>query len=217
MREDAGLSRRVLATAADLDDRYLGQVERGEREPSITVLVALATALGGDAHVRLYPGTGPRLRDPLQAQIVEALLRIAHPRWERHLEVPVYRPVRGVIDVVLVDRAGAAVVAVEVHSELRRLEQQLRWANEKAAALPSSAIWPPVGAVTPTVHRLMVLRSTRTNRALTTQFATTLVAAYPAAPQDALQALVEPAAGWPGSAWLWATTEDHSARIHAPA
>ena len=80
MREDAGLSRRALATAAGVDDRYLGQLERGEREPSITVLVALASALGGDTHVRLYPGTGPRLRDPLQARIVEGLLRIADAR-----------------------------------------------------------------------------------------------------------------------------------------
>ena len=127
------------------------------------MLVAIASALGGDAHVRLYPGTGPRLRDPLQARIVEALLRLAGPAWQGHVEVPVYRPVRGVIDVVLVDRTAPTVIAIEVHSELRRLEQQLRWANEKASALPSSTVWPEPSTPEPTVHRLMVLRSTRTN------------------------------------------------------
>jgi transcriptional regulator with XRE-family HTH domain len=215
MREDAGLSRRALAAAAGIDDGYLGQLERGEREPSLTVLVALASALGGVANVRLYPGTGPRLRDPVQARIVEALLRIADPRWQRHVEVPVYRPVRGVIDVVLVDRTSSAVVAIEVHSELRRLEQQLRWANEKAAALPSSAIWPSAGA-RPVVHRLMVVRSTRTNRRLAAEFATTLATAYPASAAAAFQALAEPATPWPGDAWVWATLDAESARIHAP-
>jgi len=126
MRLDAGLSIRRLAAEAGIDDGYLGQVERGEREPSLTVLVAIATALGGDTHVRLYPGTGPRLRDPIQARIVEELLRAAHQRWIRHVEVAVYRPVRGVIDVVLQDRETPTVIATEVHSELRRLEQQLR-------------------------------------------------------------------------------------------
>ena len=113
------------------------------------------------------------------------------------MEVPVYRPVRGVIDVVLVDHATSTIVAVEVHSELRRLEQQLRWANEKAAALPSSAVWPPSAAgqqagAEPTVHRLMILRSTRTNRRLALEFAATLATAYPASASDALRALTEP-------------------------
>ena len=217
MREDAGLSRRGLAAAAGIDDGYLGQLERGQREPSLTVLVALATALGGVAHVRLYPGTGPRLRDPIQARIVEALLRIAGPQWLRHVEVPVYRPVRGVIDVVLVHRAFTTVLAIEVHSELRRLEQQLRWANEKAAALPSSTIWPPPSvSPEPTIPRLLVLRSTRTNRRFATEFGTTLATAYPAPAPVAVRALTEPTTAWPGSTWLWATLEHDSASIHSP-
>ena len=44
------------------------------------------------------PGAGA---DHIQARIVEELLRIAHPRWRRFAEVPVYRPARGRIDVVM--------------------------------------------------------------------------------------------------------------------
>jgi len=157
MRLDAGLSIRRLAAEAGIDDGYLGQCERGEREPSLTVLVAIATALGGDAHVRVYPGTGPRLRDPIQARIVEALVRAADPRWIRHVEVPVYRPARGVIDVVLEDTESHAVLAIEIHSELRRLEQQIRWANEKSAALPSAKFWSTDSERSADIHRVLIL------------------------------------------------------------
>ena len=211
-REDAGLTLRQLANEAGIDDGYLGQVERGMREPSLTVLVAIATALGGDASVRLYPGTGPRLRDPIQARIVEELVRIAHSRWIRHVEVPVHRPVRGVIDVVLQHRDEPVVLAIEVHSELRRLEQQLRWANEKADALPSATIWPR-DRVVPEIHRVLVLRDTRTNRALAGRFAETIRTAYPVSPSDSWQALTDAATPWLGSAFLWATVDGDATRI----
>jgi transcriptional regulator with XRE-family HTH domain len=81
MRLDAGLSQRELAQRGGIDNGFLSLVERGLREPSLAVLVAIATALGGTISVRLYPGTGPRLRDPIQARITEALIKILHPRW----------------------------------------------------------------------------------------------------------------------------------------
>ena len=80
-------------------------------------------ALGVHTTVRLYPNTGPRVRDHIQSRIVEELLRIAHPRWRRLTEVPVYRPARGRVDAVLYDPVDAVVVACEVHSQIRRLEQ----------------------------------------------------------------------------------------------
>ena len=213
LRVDAGLSIRRLATAARIDDAYLGQIERGEREPSLTVLVAIATALGGDASVRLYPGTGPRLRDPIQARIVEAILRTADPHWIRMVEVVVRRPVRGVIDLVLRDPVEPTWIAIEIHSELRRLEQQLRWANEKARALPSSDAWPSSTTIEPTIHRVLVLRRTRANRTLATRFEAMLSAAYPASPTDAYRALTRPDLPWPGSAFLWATVDGDVTRI----
>lgn len=212
MRLDAGLSQRRLADAAGIDDGFLSQIERGLREPSLAVLVAISNALGGDLHLRIYPGTGPRTRDPLQARMVEAFLRDLHPRWTRHLEVPVYRPVRGVIDVVLHDPKALVVGAAEVQSELRRLEQQIRWSHEKADALPSASIWQFPGPE-PRVDRVLIIRNTRVNRTIVEQFATTLATEYPARAADAYRAITTAEAPWPGSAILWITLDGDTAKV----
>jgi transcriptional regulator with XRE-family HTH domain len=212
MRLDAGLSQRRLAEMASIDHGFLSLIERGLREPSLAVLVAIATALGGDVSVRLFPGTGPRLRDPIQARITEALVRILDPRWTRLVEVPVHRPARGVIDLVAHDRAAGIVIATEVQSELRRLEQQLRWSNEKAGSLPSADFWRFVEEDA-TIDQLLVLRSTRANRQLAERFTETLAVAFPASPIDAYRALTTPDVPWPGSSILWARVEGDAARI----
>jgi transcriptional regulator with XRE-family HTH domain len=206
MREDAGLSQRRLAEAARIDHGYLSQVERGLREPSLAVLTAISDALGGDLRIRIYPGTGPRIRDPIQSAIVEALLREIHPRWSRHLEVPVYRPVRGVIDAVFHEPTPMTIIATEVQSELRRIEQLIRWSHEKADALPSASMWRfgPVGDA-PRIDRLLVVRSTRENRRIATALAETLRHEFPAPCAAAFLALTTADAPWPGSSLLWAS------------
>jgi transcriptional regulator with XRE-family HTH domain len=212
MRLDTGRSQRRLATMAEIDHGFLSLIERGLREPSLAVLVAIGTALGGSVNVRLHPGTGPRISDPIQARIVDELVRILDRRWIRMLEVPVYRPSRGVIDLVAHDRAAAVVVAIEVQSQVRRLEQQLRWLNEKADALPSAEFWRFADAA-PRIERALVLRSTRVNRDVVARFSETLAAAYPARSVDAYSALTGSDTPWPGNALLWATVEGDAARI----
>ena len=92
--------------------------------------------------------------------MIEALLTALHPRWTPHLEVAVYRPVRGVIDVVLQDRDTLDLVAGEAHSLLHTVEGQLRWAGQKADSLASATGWPWADAVeTPRTGRLLLLRS----------------------------------------------------------
>lgn len=203
-REDAGLSQRQVATAAGISQSYLAEIEAGRAEPSLSVVVALANALGGDVSVRFFPGTGPKLRDSIQAPMVEAMLRILHPRWARFPEVPVQSPVRGVIDLVVADESASLLVAAEFHSQLRRLEQQIRWAREKADSLASTSITELiVGRTRPaSVSRLLVLRSTRATRMLATQFESTLAAAYPARTADLIASLTSEAA-WPGAGIVW--------------
>lgn len=128
------------------------------------------------------------------------------------LEVPVYRPARGVIDLVAHDQGANVVVAAEVQSQLRRLEQQLRRSNEKAASLPSAEFW-PFADPAPRIERLLILRSTQTNRELASRFSETLATAFPASPFEAYRALTTPDAPWPGSALLWATVDGDAARI----
>jgi transcriptional regulator with XRE-family HTH domain len=203
LREDAGASQRELAAEAGIDHGLLSLIERGLREPSITVLTAIASALGADVSVRLYPGTGPRIRDPIQARIIETLIGMLHPRWDRMLEVPVLRPARGFIDLTLVDRPPTHVIATEVQSEFRRIEQLIRWANQKALSIPSAQFWDQLPGK-PRIDQLMVVRSTRTNREIAVRFGETLRVAYPASARAAYQALTTDVEPWPGAALLWA-------------
>ena len=203
-REDAGLSQRQVAAAAGISQSYLAEIEAGRAEPSLAVVVALATALGGEASLRFFPGTGPQLRDRIQAPMVEAVLRVLHPRWSSFPEVPVHNPVRGVIDLVLADQRARLLVAAEFHSQLRRLEQQIRWAREKTDALGSTSIAELTGggARAASLSTLLVLRSTRATRMLAVEFESTLAAAYPARVADLIASLTDDAP-WPGAGIVW--------------
>ena len=199
-----------MADAAGIDFGFLAQVERGVREPSISALAAIAEALGADLSVRLYPNTGPLVRDNIQARIVEELLRIAHTRWRRYTEVPVYRPARGRVDTVLHDPVASVIVASEVHSQLKRLEQQLGWARMKAESLPSADFWRFTDG--PTVGQLLVIRSTRATRELARRFEATLASAYPASVAEVFAALTG-AGTWPGDGLLWTDVNGDAVRI----
>ena len=211
LRLDAGLPLARLAEASGVSRSHLNELELGTADPSLRTLVKIADALGADLSIRLYPNTGPRIRDHIQARIVEELHRIAHPRWQRYTEVPVYRPARGRVDLVLHDPIAAIVVATEVHSQVRRLEQQLGWARLKTDSLPSAAFWRSL-EVEPTVGQLVVLRSTRATRELARQFESTFRAGYPARSVDVFAA-VAGEGDWPGNGLLWADVEGGAARL----
>src|SRR4051812_25544078 len=205
-REDAGLSLREVAEAAGIDPSYLSLIERGLAEASLATLTAIASVLGLDVALRLYPTTGPRIRDRHQAPIVEALLVELAPGWARSVEVAVWRPVRGVVDAVL-SRPGL-VVATEVHSEIRRVEQLIGWASQKAEALPSAERWDDLsGGGRASIDRLLILRATRHNRELVRLHGETFRAAYPGDPDAAIRALTDGGV-WPGSSLVWASAID---------
>ena len=117
LRLDAGLPRARLADAAGVDDSYMRRVEQGTVSPSIETYARLAAALGADLAVRLYPNTGPAVRDRHQAGILEALLASKHARWHAYPEVAVRRPSRGWIDLVLHDARERTIVATEIQSD----------------------------------------------------------------------------------------------------
>ena len=207
LRVDVGLTQREVAGRAGIDHGFLARIETGERTPSLTSLTAIATALGGDMRVHIYPGTGPVIRDAVHASMSSALLSLLDPRWQRFVEVPVYRPVRGVIDLVLHDPVQHVIVGTEVESDLRRLEQEIRWAGQKAEALPSADLWrfsPEAGEAS--ISRLLVLRSTRRTRDLAREYGPLLEAAYPAA-ASAVLASLRSGAPWPGAGIVWCRVE----------
>jgi transcriptional regulator with XRE-family HTH domain len=202
LREDAGMTRAALARAAGIDAGFLDAIESGTANPSVPSCARLAIALGADMPLRLYPTSGPTIRDRHQSAIAEVMLGIVHERWTSYAEIAVRRPARGWIDMGFHDPRGEVFVATEIQSELRRLEQILRWAEAKAAALPSWDGWTQLGTE-PAISRLLIIRETRTNRAIADEHRRLLRAAYPADGRDALEALVGTGA-WAGPAILWA-------------
>jgi hypothetical protein len=168
-------------------------------------MTAIGVALGADLSVRYYPGTGPRIHDRFQAPMIETLLRELDPRWSVALEVPILRPARGVIDLVLTDATGGTTVAAEIYSELRRVEQQIRWSAEKADGLGSRLVEATPSRTPRPVSRLLVLRSTETTREIARTFERTLASAYPARTRHVVLALTTPTAAWPGAGIAWMT------------
>jgi hypothetical protein len=132
--------------------------------------------------------------------MLEATIRDRAPVWRPHLEFHVIRPVRGFIDAVFERRDRPLLVVAEFESTLPRLEQQIRWAAEKAMAVRSSEI---VGqGPMPEASRLLVLRSTEHTRSLARTFESTLRAAYPAVTRDAVDSL-RTGSPWPGDSVVW--------------
>ena len=206
-REDAGLSQRAVARAAGVSSSTISALERGAYDPATLVLARVGEALGLELSVRLYPGTGPLIRDHLQAAMLEALLDICHERWRSSLEVWVTRPVRGVVDLVLEAAAATEpLIATEAQSELRLLEQQVRWSGAKAEALAE--------ARQHQVSRLLLLRNTRGMRAVVAEHAEMIRSAYPAPAADAHASLTGERP-WPGAAILWADVDAGHARVRA--
>jgi hypothetical protein len=102
-------------------------------------------------------------------------------------------------------------LAAELQSELRRLEQLIRWSAAKADALPSWEGWARLGPEA-AVSRLLLVRRTRTTRAVAAEFARQLRIAYPAHPDDALSALTG-TAPWPGPALVWVVIDGSRSRL----
>jgi transcriptional regulator with XRE-family HTH domain len=209
-RLDRGISQRALAAAAGVDHSTLSRIEAGLIEPSLETLTLIATALGLEPSIKLFAATGPRIHDKVSAPVTDALLAIRHPRWAPRLEVAVTRPARGVIDLVLSEQLD--VVAAEIQGQLRRVEEQLRRAGEKADSLPSAREWPwTIGQ--PRISRLLVLRSTSETRRLVRSLPELFRAAFPVPEAEAFAALTRDQLPWPGNALLWAEVAGGRARI----
>jgi hypothetical protein len=215
--DDTGITQAAFAATAHLSQAQLSRLLAAQESPSLHAVAALTTALGARAVVRIDPLSRPPIRDHLQARIAEACLRIVHVRWKRFLEVVVHRPVRGMVDTVLHDPVQAVVVAGEIHTEVRRWEQLLRWSREKADALLTGSELPLATTSTrpPRVSKLLILRSTAATRAFAREFEANLRTAYPAPSADAYAALTTATAPWPGNAVLWANVNGRTAEILA--
>jgi transcriptional regulator with XRE-family HTH domain len=200
LRTDAAATKAQVARVAGVDRSFYGRIELGEAHASLETLIAIGVALGADPSVRFYAGTGQLLTDRHQAPMIECMLHELAPVWRPHLEVVTFRPARGFIDAVFERRDQPLLVIAEFESSLPRLEQQIRWAAEKASSIGSAEMVPP-GPLPPT-SRLLVLRSTGSTRSIARSFEATLRVAYPASTHAAVDAL-RTGSPWPGDAVVW--------------
>ena len=69
-----------------------------------------------------------------------------------------------------------------MQSELRRLEQMVRWQAEKAESLPSWEGWPHLGEEPAIVSRLLIVRRTRTTARCAAEFAPSSASPTPPTP-----------------------------------
>ena len=201
LREDVGASRTAVARLAGVDRTMIARIEDGSVRPTVETYARIAAALGADLAARVYPNAGPRIHDRHQVRMAEVVIGALHPRWQVTPELAVRRPVRGWIDLALEDPARQLVVATELESDLRRIEQLIRWSAEKADAIGAGS-------------RLLVVRWTRANRDAVGEARRLLREAYPADPRDALESLTGTAA-WPGPALLWARIDRGRATLTA--
>lgn len=211
MRLEAGVSLTDLALIVDVHRSHIARIESAAARPSLVVLTAIGIALGADLSLRYFPGSGPRLHDRFQAAMIEAFLGELDPRWSVELEVPIVQPSRGVIDIVLTDRDRSTIVAAEVQSELRRLEQQVRWGAEKADGLAQRLVRDGGASAEHRVSRLLILRSTVATREVARRYGATLAAAYPARTETVVRALTSPKAHWPDAGIVWMHVEGGNA------
>ena len=203
LRLDAGLTLTELGAVVGVHRSHLARIEAGVAAPTVSVLTAVGVALGVDLGLRYFAGSGPRLIDRFQALMIEEFVRGLHPRWAVRLEVPVNHPARAIVDAALIDRASPIAIASEVQSELRRLEQQIRWNNEKADGLAARLAEEAAPAAGPAVSRLLVLRATTSTREIARRYEATLAVAYPSRTEDVVRALTSASAPWPGAGIAW--------------
>jgi len=205
LRMEAGISQVTLAAAAGTDQGHLSRIERGLAIPSIDLLVSIGACLGADLGIRFFPGSGPRLRDRIQAPMVDALIRTLAPRWRPIPELPVPKA-HGFVDLAIGLRAGSLGIVCEAHSELRALDEVQRRLREKALAVSD------LGVIGSEVSMLLLVRSTVQTRAVARTYEATLSATFPGRVDLALAALRGDGM-WPGPTLIWSTVAPGRATI----
>jgi transcriptional regulator with XRE-family HTH domain len=156
-RAVAGLTQREVARRAGVSQSLVSLLETGRAIPSLGRMHRLAAATGHDLSIRLFPGSGVRLRDSGQLAVADQIRAATHASWRIRLEVPIgAQPDRRAADMIL--ETAAELVAVEVERVLLDFQAQFRAAQLKRATLAERS-----GR---SVRLVMALPDTRRNRAV---------------------------------------------------
>jgi transcriptional regulator with XRE-family HTH domain len=159
-RLELGLSQRVVAQAAGIDRSRLTRIEAANVETlRVVELARIASVLGLDSVVRLYPGGTP-LRDTGQARRLSVLLGWVHAPLTARVEVSLPsspdRPEQRAWDAAIFGHGERTTVELEVH--IRDAQAMRRRHDLKRRDDPAE-------------HFLLVIADTRHNRRVLAEFA----------------------------------------------
>ena len=174
-RRDGGLTQGQVGAACDLSGAYVSLIELGEAHgASVTTLCRVASVVGLDLTMRVYPG-GTVLRDAGHAALLERLRVMISPTLSWRTEVPLPNPGD--------QRAWDAMISgpafrIGVEGETRPRDGQ---ALQRRLALKRRD-----GGVD---HLLLVLSATKGNRMFLREAAGSLAIDFPVAGRMALEAL----------------------------
>jgi transcriptional regulator with XRE-family HTH domain len=155
IRVGLDVSREQLAERVGVTPSYIGRIERGEANPSLRLVDAIADALGLDIRLEIRGPVllaGPRVQDALHARCsayVDRRLRGYGWATAREVEI-VHGRSHGWIDLLAFDRGTGTLLIIEIKTridDLGALERQLGW-YERMAWQPARRLgWRPTRLV----------------------------------------------------------------------
>jgi transcriptional regulator with XRE-family HTH domain len=194
------VTRQALADRIGVTARYIALIERGEANPSLRLVEAIADALGLDIALAIRPPifpAGPLLRDPVHARCsayVDRRLRALG--WATAREVEIFHGrSHGWIDLLAFDRRTGTLMVIEIKTrldDLGALERQITWYERMAFPAARRLGWRPerVGACVLALASVEVERIVRAHSDL-------LSIAFPVRPPELQTAFIDPTASIP--------------------
>ena len=193
LREERELSQREVGRGPPASiGPWLARAEAGEASLTLDALAGVATVLGAEASVRLYPATGPALRDHIQVRLIETLLAASIRAGSRASRYP------------STGRCGASSISCSSSRGAWRGRGRRGAQRDPPGRAPARDgrrrrrtpfLRRAAGRGCPAslaIGRLLLLRSTRATRETLAASPALFRAAYPGRTEDAVAALTEP-------------------------
>jgi transcriptional regulator with XRE-family HTH domain len=168
-RVTAGLTQEQVARRAGLTQEYVSAVERAAAAPAWEAACRLATAVGTDLSLRLFPTGSVSLRDSGQLALAEVLVSEADRSWRARMEVSVGN---GRAHDLVLDRPEE-VAAIEIERLFADMQGQTRQGQIKRDALAQHESRP--------VRLIIAVPDTRAMRQLVREHADYLHRIFPVA------------------------------------
>lgn len=200
-----GHAQSALAAKVGVSRSYIAAIERGRANPSLDVIVRLATALGLELDLSLRPPIivgDRRQRDAVHARCSGYVdRRFRADGWETDREVAIVDGRwRGWIDLLAFDRRTGTLIVIEIKTvidDVGAVERQLGWYERQARRLAVDRGWRPRRIVT----WLLVLSSEQNEQAMTNN-RDVFEAAFPVRSPLMARLAEDPNSVWPGGRGL---------------